>query len=165
MIDNPTRIERSQNLERRFHNNKYCTVPESGCWIWVGATNWQGYGVIRNNTRKSFAHRVSWVLHNGAIPEDLCVLHKCDIPFCVNPDHLFLGTYADNNRDRTEKGRGAIRYGNASGCAKLTERDVIEIRRLYAQGGVSQQTLGDRFGVAPRHIGMIVHRQRWAHVA
>ena len=79
-----------------------------GCWTWVGNLAAKGYGKIRTAGRGSawlYAHRASWQLHNGPIPNGLCVLHRCDNPPCVNPEHLWLGTWADNNRDMALKGR------------------------------------------------------------
>jgi hypothetical protein len=81
---------------------------ESGCWLWRGATHKNGYGRFRlpKPQQSTWAHRAAWVLFRGAIPPGLCVLHRCDNPPCVNPDHLWVGTVADNMRDRDRKGRG-----------------------------------------------------------
>jgi hypothetical protein len=84
-------------------------VPECGCWIWLGAAN--RYGMVRGDR----AHRVSWKTFRGPIPHGLHVLHKCDTPLCVNPDHLFLGTHLDNMKDKEEKGRGNQPSGERSG--------------------------------------------------
>lgn len=92
------------DVEPRFHAN-YEMITESGCWIWMGACNQRGYGQIRRKGRSVGAHRLSWELHNGPIPEGLQVLHKCDVPPCVNPEHLFLGTQKDNIHDAIKKGR------------------------------------------------------------
>ena len=90
----------------------------SGCWLWYGARNGNGYGVCGAGGLKWLAHRVAWELSCGPIPEGgdyhgTCVLHRCDVPLCVNPDHLFLGTQADNMRDKAEKGRGRITHAEA----------------------------------------------------
>jgi hypothetical protein len=116
-----------------------------------------------NPRKKKTAHRLSWELHNGQIPEGMCVLHKCDIRNCVNPDHLFLGTYADNNKDMRDKGRGSpppTFYGEEHPQSKLTEELVRNIRTdersAYALSkiyGVSKQTiLRARNGVTWRHV-------------
>lgn len=94
-------------IEERFFS-KIERIPISGCWLWTGATK-KGYGDIfigAGAGRKHIsAHRFSWEFHNGAIPEGLIVCHKCDIHECVNPEHLFLGTHADNMQDCSNKGR------------------------------------------------------------
>ena len=77
----------------------------SGCWGWVGASSGAGYGHTRIGGRNISAHRTSWELHFGAVPDGMCVLHRCDNRRCVRPDHLFLGTLSDNSRDCVEKGR------------------------------------------------------------
>ena len=82
------------------------TDKAGSCWIWVGTTNRDGYGNIGiDNKKTALTHRVAWMVTHGPIPVDLCVLHRCDNPRCVNPDHLFLGTQADNMRDMMLKGR------------------------------------------------------------
>lgn len=94
-------------LKDRFEN-MYESITESGCWIWKGFCDSRyGYGYIRNegSTKRLYAHRVSYELYNGPIPEGLCICHKCDIRECVNPNHLFLGTITDNNRDMCKKKR------------------------------------------------------------
>ena len=95
-------------LADRFHE-KYVVVPFSGCWLWTASTMSRGgYGkmtVEQGEQQCTGAHRVSWMLHKGEIPKGMWVLHRCDVPACVNPDHLFLGDVVDNNRDAIEKGR------------------------------------------------------------
>ena len=83
------------------------TLPEdsTGCWLWAGKTNSDGYGLLPENGAYKMAHRVAWELENGDIPEGVCVLHRCDTPPCVRVAHLFLGTKADNAHDRDCKGR------------------------------------------------------------
>jgi hypothetical protein len=92
-------------LKDRFEQ-QFIPEPNSGCWLWIGAIDGRGYGAIKDSSRvMRRASRVSWELHRGSIPEKMCILHKCDVPLCVNPDHLFLGTNADNTRDMYRKGR------------------------------------------------------------
>jgi hypothetical protein len=96
-----------RGLLPRFEE-KYIPEPNSGCWIWTGWVNRAGYGYININgrhERDTEAHRAAWLLFRGPIPEGMYVCHKCDIPSCVNPDHLFLGTQTDNMRDASAKGR------------------------------------------------------------
>jgi hypothetical protein len=158
----------------------------SGCWEWTGKPHSEGYGraqVAPDITE--FAHRVSWVIANGPIPEGLCVLHTCDNPPCVRPSHLFLGTRGDNARDMAAKGRqhlqrnpdAALRgdrhwsrrkpervlRGTAHNQSKLTEPGVIEIRERFA-AGEGRTSLAKAFGVSPGNIDFIVRGQTWRHV-
>ena len=80
-------------------------VAETGCWLWGAAHNDQGYGVLRVNDKNVYAHRASWVVHFGELPDGHCVLHRCDVPACINPAHLFVGSKADNTKDMVAKGR------------------------------------------------------------
>lgn len=142
----------------------------SGCWNWIGSKNRDGYGQIRVE-RSGFngyfrAHRVSWIYHHGEIPDGLCVLHRCDNPGCVNPEHLFLGTQADNMRDRNAKGRlphEKLR-GSSNGRALLNEADVAEIRRLSADGA-RQADIARRFGIAKATVYCILRGLTWRHAA
>lgn len=139
------------SLAARFAT-KFTPEPMSGCWLWTAALDHNGYGLIGSGGKHGTnlqAHRVSWELHCGPIPDGQCVLHRCDTPSCVNPDHLFLGTQIENLLDMTQKGRRApmpVTDGEANGRAKLTEADVFKIRRLRA-AGVGGPTLAKQFGV------------------
>lgn len=96
-------LSRSIPLQVRF--GLKIQKDESGCWLWAGSKNGRGYGEIWKDGRKEMAHRVSWMIHRGPIPIGVQALHKCDIPACVNPDHLFLGSQSDNIKDAIVKGR------------------------------------------------------------
>ncbi len=98
------RSEKSQliSLSIRYHKN---VIKQDNCWEWNAAKNESGYGVISYKSRTIGAHRASWLLHKGEIPNRLLVLHHCDNPPCSNPDHLFLGTHKDNSQDAMKKGR------------------------------------------------------------
>jgi len=148
-------------------------VDKTGdCWLWTGATNNQGYGQVGADNHKTIlAHRASWMMAYGTIKDGLCVCHHCDTPACVNPAHLFLGTYSENAKDMYAKGRGwlsrhrdALPAGEAHHNARLTEMQVREIRRLYALDAVSQGELSRRFGVARTSIRNIVTGEGWKHV-
>lgn len=140
-------------------------VDKSGdCWLWQASRKGKGYGCFRVNKQSIGAHRVSYELTHGPIPDGMYVLHKCDTPLCVRPDHLFLGTHADNMADRNAKHRQARPQGTLCGMAKLTEAQVLEIRRLHDECGVSQVQLGKRFGVDRTNVLAIVRRKTWTHL-
>ncbi len=135
----------------------------AGCWEWTGALADNGYGSIRVGGRAAGAHKVSWQVHVGEVPRGLCVLHRCDNRRCVRPDHLFLGTQADNMSDCRDKGRFVfpqIRRGEKNNKAILTEAEVKEIRASGARHAV----LAARYGVAAVTVRMIRYRRLWKHV-
>ncbi len=150
------------------------------------------YGQFSIGQQNVSAHRFSWTLANGPIPDGLFVLHRCDNPPCVRPDHLFLGTQLDNRRDCVQKIRTATgerhgfhthpesrmagdrnglrihperaAMGERNAQARLTAPQVMEIRRLYALGGTTYRSLGQRFGVSTSQVALIVQRKKWAHI-
>lgn len=131
------------------------------CWLWTGGTDHFGHGRFRIRGQQHMAHRVAYALTYGPIPPDLCVLHRCDNPPCVNPAHHFLGTRAANAADMVKKGRQ--QRGERSGHAKLTTADIATIRAQRAQGE-HVTTLGRAFGVSAGHITRICNGLRWRHV-
>ncbi len=163
------------------YKGKYGTVEEQfwrnvtkgdGCWTYKRVSQ-RGYGKIRANGKHLRAHRLSWEMANGPIPVGLLVCHSCDNPSCIRPDHLFLGTNADNAADRNAKGRTARgpasvqknpARGERSGMAVLTTAKVKRIRRLYATGHYSQQAIADVIGIDQTHISRVVRGVAWAHV-
>jgi len=130
------------------------------CWEWT-ACEYQGYGQIRLRGKLWKAHRFSWFLRYGKIPKGLFVCHHCDNPACVNPEHLFLGTQKDNMQDAVKKGR--MQKGMDRWCSKLTEAQVLSIRREYAEGK-SQSELARKYGVDQTTIHYIVTRKTWKHI-
>lgn len=135
----------------------------SECIEWQGAKDANGYGRLTLQQRQLYAHRWTWEQAFGAIPEGLCVCHHCDNPSCINLDHLFVGTHADNMADRQQKGRsrGGGAHGAAQHLAKLTDDQVREIR----ESTESQTALAKRYGVSQGTISNIVLRKTWRHVA
>jgi hypothetical protein len=134
----------------------------SGCWLWTASVDQKGYGQFAMkpaHKRPLKAHRVAWEIYRGQVPDELCVLHKCDQPACVNPDHLWLGTVADNNHDMFEKGRSAPPRvaGEAHGRAKLTLEDVEAIRADKRH----QRTIARDYGVSKSQIGNIKRAENW----
>ncbi|HEY4658038.1 MAG TPA: HNH endonuclease [Gemmatimonadaceae bacterium] len=141
---------------------RFTVTPE--CWIWNGAPrNQSGYGGFLIDGKQWLAHRVAWRLYKGEIPAGKQVLHRCDNRRCVRPDHLFIGTNADNVRDRDAKDRGAKLAGEKNGEAKLTAQQVGEIRRRLAKGA-SQSALGREYGVHNSTIHLIHRRKKWKHL-
>lgn len=128
-------------------------------------------GIGKDGSSPQPAHRVSWALHNGPIPPGIQILHKCDNPPCVRPTHLKLGTGKDNIQDMIRKGRDAntraprpYHNGSENPAAKLTEEDIIAIRKEYAKGNVTHQILAERYGTSQTNIHLIVHRLKWKHI-
>jgi hypothetical protein len=142
-------------------------TPE-GCLVWTGAKNSANdYGEIKTSRkdgprRNIRVHRRAYEEDRGPIPKGLLVCHRCDNSLCVNPDHLFLGTDADNSADKVAKGRQA--RGVTQGQAKLTEEDVHAIRARYALGDISQRDLAAIFGVSQTLVRLIVNRKIWTHI-
>ncbi len=131
------------------------------CWEWTGAIGRSGYAVFTRRSKAKSAHRISWELHCGAIPDGLCVLHRCDNRKCVNPSHLFLGTHKDNTQDAVAKGR--MSRGDAVNTSRLTERQVRVIRARCADGA-SYSKLARRFGVTHQAVRSVALRLSWAHI-
>ena len=142
------------------------TTPESrfwdkvnktdNCWMWTAATNNKGYGNVRFGPRPGklwLAHRYSWTISFGDIPKGLCVLHKCDTPLCVNPDHLFLGTKQDNSLDMTVKHRGT---------AKFTHEQINEILDLSKT--IAIREIARRYKTNHSVIGYIVRGKTYRHI-
>ena len=151
------------NLIERFAV-KWQHNKDNGCWEWTASADSKGYGSIKiPKTRKQIrAHRLSYLLHRGKIPEGMLVCHTCDNPKCVKPSHLFLGTHADNSQDMVAKGRDL--RGSKQFMAKLTAGEVREIHYLYAKGDVSYAKLGKKFKVSTGTIQKIVMGLRWKHI-
>lgn len=133
----------------------------SDCWYWRGSLTDLGYGVYG---RSKTAHRLSWEIHNGKIPDGLHVLHRCDVRSCVNPRHLFLGTHQDNMKDMVAKGRthkGHTTSGEKSYASKLTQKDADLIREKYIYRKITLSKLGEMFGVSAGTIHGIVKNKRY----
>ena len=131
-----------------------------GCWEWAGRRSRRGYGEFDVDGGRVAAHRMAWQLARGPIPDGLLVCHHCDNPACVRPDHLFLGTQADNMCDMAAKGRHGYPRGEDHPSARLSNVDAAEIRRLYRAGGVTQDALARHFGVCQSHVSRIVREFR-----
>jgi hypothetical protein len=159
----------SKYIERFWKNVEKREANE--CWNWIAGKNKKGYGVMyigRLNGGSALAPRVSWTLHFGTIPDSLLVCHKCDNPTCVNPKHLFLGTMKDNAQDMAKKGRsnlGKKTYyrGELIASSKLTEKDVINIKRMLSCD-LSCASISRKYNITPEAISRIKVGQNWAWV-
>jgi DNA-binding XRE family transcriptional regulator len=147
-------------MEERFWSK--VQKQSNGCWLFTSVHGGTAYGMLSVKEGEYLAHRISWVLHYGEIPQGTLVLHKCDVPKCVNPDHLFLGTHRDNSDDKLSKKRH--RFGESSPITPFTEKDVLKIRELYASGKLSQQKIANMYGVNQTAISAIVRRATWKHI-
>ena len=137
------------------------------CWEWQGFRHTRtGHGQIGRGKRcegLTYTHIVAWEFANSAkVPDGLCVRHKCDNPPCCNPNHLEIGTRADNNRDSVDRGRNSFGEHHAT---KLSEVSVLEIIRRGRHGAESQSKLGSEYGVSRSMVGAIILGKRWGHLA
>lgn len=150
-----------------FEGRFWSKVQKSAtCWIWTASKTEFGYGRISIPGRGvQKAHRIAWELSCGAIPSDLAVCHHCDTPACVRPDHLFLGTKADNTQDMMVKGRQRTNpvRGSAGTQARLNEAQVADIKRRR-QAGETMSALGREYGVSKTAIRYIIIGRNWGHL-
>lgn len=149
-------------LAERFAK-RWLGEPNSGCWLWMGGMLLNGYGYFNLEPpvyRKMLAHRQSWELHEGPIPNGMCVLHKCDTRCCVNPSHLFLGTAKDNSNDKISKGRGNNPKGTAASATKLTEEQVLSI---YSDPR-TRRAIAASYGVKHGTVNAIKAGRTWGHI-
>jgi hypothetical protein len=134
---------------------RFIPEPNSGCFLWVGVYDKDGYGRFKFHQKWMRAHRFSWELNGGPIPTGMHVCHKCDTRACVNPKHLFLGTNADNTADKTKKNR--VPYGERHCHARLTEIDVLNIRADKRR----QRVIARAFGISRTHVQRIKSGLKW----
>lgn len=132
------------------------------CWIWrIGKEKEYGRFLVDSGKHVG-AHRYSWTLVNGEIPNGMHILHSCDNPKCVNPNHLSIGTHQDNMKDRSRKGRTI--FGSSSPNAKLTSGDVKKILAMWKSGDYTQVEISEHFPVSRRHVCDIVRGKTWTHI-
>jgi uncharacterized protein YcgL (UPF0745 family) len=158
-------LRRTKLLNTRknlFFSNVIIPQEEDGCMIWKSSKR-NGYGRFIVNKKIVNAHRYSYEYFIGKIPQGMILMHKCDNPPCVRPDHLELGTYEDNARDRVSKHRHKVMNGELNGMAKLTEKDVKEIKRKLEKGYFCED-LANEYGVHISTISKINVGKYWRHV-
>lgn len=146
----------SERLNQRSQINQ-----ETGCIEWTGSVNTSGYGHIRHGGKLVLVHRAAWELKNGPISDGLQVLHKCDNRTCRNEEHLFIGTHKDNMVDRDTKGRNIAFPGEMHANAKLTEKQIKEIREDLR----TQMEIARDYGVCQALISKVKRGEAWRHVA
>ncbi len=155
-------------IDKSFESKFWSKVEKShSCWFWIGRriTTGLGYGQIDLSKKKAIlAHRASYEINIGKIPERLCVLHKCDNPICVRPSHLFLGTQKDNVRDMFKKRRNASVLGEKNPNSILNKRDVLKLKSLLALKKFSYRELALRFGVSYGTINNIKSGYAWKNI-
>lgn len=144
------------------HYKKFVIKNQDGCWGWNGCLM-HGYANFNHRGKIIKAHRASWIIHNGKIPDEMFVLHKCDVRSCSNPQHLFLGDHTDNMRDMAFKGRTMVQYGEKNPASVLTENDVIKIKELLKMG-VSMPRISSDFKVNKNTIANIKYGKTWKRV-
>ncbi len=158
-INIPPMTEKQVN---RFWSKIAITANSNKCWNWQ-AVKHRGYGSFSIGYTTVVSTRVSYYLHYKIDPIGKSVLHKCDNPSCCNPNHLFLGTPNDNSKDMVNKNRQA--FGESVKTSKLNENDIIDIRKIYADGKLTQEQIGDIYGVSKTTIRRIVIKTIWKHVS
>jgi len=159
-----------------FGNNRWVPLRErflrmvdigedASCWLFLGSKTGRGYGRYRVNGVGHNAHKASYLLFIGKIPDGIVVRHKCDNPSCVNPSHLELGTHQDNMNDRRDRQRGARGDRYNSGTAKLNPVAVAVMRHMYSRGLKSQSALGRAYGVTQGAVWRVVHGKNWGYLS
>jgi hypothetical protein len=159
-----------QKLERLKKSFEKHVVRTEGCWGWKGSLTKQGYPVMscRKEIGSDRGHRASWIIHKGVIPPGMYICHSCDNPICTNPDHLWVGTYQQNQDDKMKKGRHRwepppIKKGEENASSKLKTEDVIKIKTMIKEG-YSLAFIGKQFNVHRKTIGRIKNGTHWNHV-
>lgn len=153
-----------RSIHARFFSKVF---KDNSCWMWLAAKNRGGYGLFRKDGSAWLAHRVSWEMANGPIPAGMDVLHSCDVPACVNPGHLFIGTAADNMADMSRKGRHrsrtkpeSVARGQAHYKTKITPEIAAHIRK-NAIGRGAQRALAHKFGLSEAAVSLVVRWKSW----
>lgn len=160
-LENPNYIHGTS--EERFLKNIKISKDKNACWIWIGTIQTCGYGAIYINQKNTKAHRYSYEYFKGKIPKGKIIMHRCDVKICVNPKHLMIGTHLENAQDRNNKGRNNSCIGSSHGGAKLTEKDIKDIRKRH-ENGETQISIAKDYGIKQVTVSDINRRKIWKHV-
>lgn len=159
----------TEKFFKKVRKEIFASVLKSPCWTWEGplrGNNRYGSFIAGDYIISAAAHRASWVIHFGEIPEKMEVCHRCDNSRCVNPDHLFLGTHRENMRDMVKKGRQGPRFpkcGEKSNWNRFSREDVLKIRELYSEGWY-QKDIAKIFKTHQTTISGIIRCANWKHL-
>ena len=151
-----------RTVKERFENF-VMPEPNTGCWIWAGSCS-MGYGMIGVKGKNVKASRLSYTMYKGEIPDGLIVCHHCDNTYCVNPDHLFLGTHQDNANDKMRKGRHNASKGENNPSSKLNNEIVLEILTLRGMG-LGEVRIGKALGVSRWGVSKVMYGRSWTHIS
>jgi len=166
-ISEMTDEQKFERLKKSFEKH---VIRQEGCWSWKGPISKGGYPVMSCNPEigSDRGHRASWIIHKGKIPQYMHVCHRCDNPICTNPDHLWIGTFKENNDDKIAKGRGRYikpphKVGIENGASKLKENQVKEIKNLI-KNGRSSYSIAKEYNVSKTTILRIKNNKNWSHI-
>ncbi len=158
----PPHIDIRKRFESKIEKN-----PVTGCWIWKGCGSHQSYGKFRIGGRKGrmwYAHRAAWLIYHKEDPAERSVCHSCDVKHCVNPEHLFLGSQKDNMRDASAKGLLKQPQGQDSVNAKLTNRQVREMRKKHKDKEIPLRLLAKEYEISKSQAWNIISGSQWKEV-
>lgn len=155
-----------KTILERFHQ-KY-TINKNGCWEWnekdLRGKRRGDYGVLKINQKRISAHRLSYMIYKGNIPDEMLICHTCDNTKCVNPNHLFKGTHIDNMRDKINKNRSNNIKGEMISVSKLKEKQVLEAREEYNNSDISIRQLSKKYNISPSSMRDIIMKIAWKHI-